>query len=259
MNKKTYSIITILAVISVSSLLMNIYNFKNASTNDSRINKITEILQKQNWTNKDSITNEVKFLEFKQEYYTQQLGIQSDWFILYVTVLFGVFGIVGYTFFMNQINTITTEANNAIARQEKIHDEHRLEFIELKKDTLKTNSDMYSIGISSHLSMKNYVTVTVLSILTAKQNFELAQLFDKDDDNYSRRIENTKRYLQNALNGYQLQIKETGKFEFGKNDIEVIKSNLDAIFKCEDIPTRDLVTKVRYILFIENDKNIPSV
>jgi hypothetical protein len=73
--------------------------------------------------------------DVKQQYYLTQLSIQSDWFIVFVTVLFGVFAVVGYGFFVAQTQAIAKQYEE----QKKIQEQHITEVEKrFKKVEIKT-------------------------------------------------------------------------------------------------------------------------
>ncbi len=58
--------------------------------------------------------------------------IQSNWFIFYVTVLFGTFAVFGFVVSRQTIADASINYNNAIAAQEKLFISHKQDFNKLK-------------------------------------------------------------------------------------------------------------------------------
>lgn len=112
--------------ICIYGVLELIKTQKSVSVLEQRLNGMTEIIKtiefKTQTANKDSLMTKIRELEFQQDYYTKQLNIQSDWFILYVTVLFGAFAVFGFVVSRQTIADASANYKDAIATQKNIHD-----------------------------------------------------------------------------------------------------------------------------------------
>lgn len=99
----------------------------------------------------DSLRRAIDLRDMKQQYYLTQMSIQSDWFIIFVTVLFGVFAIVGYGFFVAHTQALAKQYKE----QKKIQEEHFRQFNERFK---KTEADIFRVVSGSTIFQGNYCT-----------------------------------------------------------------------------------------------------
>lgn len=121
----------------------------NNSATDARIDNFMTILKNnsQNSYSRDSLRNLLEIKEIKEDHYLTQLTIQSDRIIMYVSILFVLVGLIGYTTFVNKITEINTNTQDKISRQEEKHAVHNTEFKNLKVqnfDVLSTVLDLSS-------------------------------------------------------------------------------------------------------------------
>ena len=62
--------------------------------------------------NKSELVKNIEAQAFKEDFYISQIGVQSDWIILYVTILFGIFGVIGYAVFRKEVEDIKSDYTN---------------------------------------------------------------------------------------------------------------------------------------------------
>lgn len=83
--------------LSIIAIVLALYGLDLNKQQDIRINESIELSKlinnmTQNDPNAiDSLRNEIIQLKFQKESYTTHLQLMSDWFILFETVLFGIF------------------------------------------------------------------------------------------------------------------------------------------------------------------------
>lgn len=143
---------------------------KSISTLESRMDTSVEIMKSisnsENHTNADSLISKIRDIQFQQDYYTKQLDIQSNWFILYVTVLFGAFAVFGFVVSRQTIADASANYKEAIAVHEQIHRSHEFELLKLKDLMLLTNASLTSMSSSINEEFK--LIVFVHSLMAAK-------------------------------------------------------------------------------------------
>lgn len=121
---------TILSFLVVCSCIWIGYLWVNHGNLEKRIRNLEFIIE--NRANKpleinhppfkmheaDSLRRAIDIRDIKQQYYLTQMDIQSNWYILFVTVLFGVFAIVGYGFVAANIESVAKENKKQKKKQE---------------------------------------------------------------------------------------------------------------------------------------------
>jgi len=125
------------------STIFLFWKFNNAST---RLRQIESIVQTQPSTERDSLLRLLDFKEAKEEYYLTQMDVQSNWFILYVTILFGVFALVGYSVFKYELQSIE-DKNQAKQMENQEHfSKFEKRFKELEIDLRTGLGETYKIS-----------------------------------------------------------------------------------------------------------------
>jgi len=164
-SKNTLLVITL--TISISSFLAYLRLESDAKESAARIDNIISILKipTQTQFNKDSLVNELKEGNFREDYYTKQLAMQSDWFILYVTALFGILSIIGFAYFSHEINRTKDYINEKIDDEQKKSMIHRMEFKELKIDHYQALGNISTIAALISIEQG-------LSVQTIKRSME---------------------------------------------------------------------------------------
>ena len=180
-SKNTLLVITL--TISISSFLAYLRLESDAKESAARIDNIISILKipTQTQFNKDSLVNELKEGNFREDYYTKQLAMQSDWFILYVTALFGILSIIGFAYFSHEINRTKDYINEKIDDEQKKSMIHRMEFKELKIDHYQALGNISTIAALISIEQG-------LSVQTIKRSMEavaylIRAYHETDDDN----------------------------------------------------------------------------
>ena len=168
-SKNTLLVITL--TISISSFLAYLRLESDAKESAARIDNIISILKipTQTQFNKDSLVNELKEGNFREDYYTKQLAMQSDWFILYVTALFGILSIIGFAYFSHEINRTKDYINEKIDDEQKKSMIHRMEFKELKIDHYQALGNISTIAALISIEQG-------LSVQTIKRSMEAVRL-----------------------------------------------------------------------------------
>lgn len=139
---------------------MCLYAYNKQDNNDAQLSKITNILSNQNFSNRDSLVADLKIQAFKEQYYLNQQGIQSDRIIMYVSILFGVFGLLGYFSFNSQFKFL--------------------------KDV--TDERVKSLKVETELSVGNFKSEiqTLKTRLEADYEKHRNKLFESEKRNYER-------------------------------------------------------------------------
>lgn len=106
-------------------LEIEVNNFKSILTNISQTKYDTLL-------NIDSLQRIIIDQNIQQETYTEMLDRQSDWFIMYVTILFAIISIFGFVISTKTVSDIKRKNSKENKRQKKIHDELFNELNELK-------------------------------------------------------------------------------------------------------------------------------
>lgn len=238
MNLKSLIYIIIIALcISVC------YLFKLNSKKDIKINQLSNAIRIGNITKKDSLLKLVENEDFKREFYTTQLSIQSDWIIAYVTILFGVFAIIGLSFFFERINNVKTTLEASfeakIKKYEEEYTEHKHELIKIKKDT-------YLLRAKGYLNDGNYNKNTEIGflsyLLSAYCYFQLIEIEDNESfcEKYLKLLIATLEKSHESLEN----IKQTDSTTMIKDDLVEIQSKIFEIGKYYNTRIIDLCAMI---------------
>lgn len=102
--------------LSTICLLICIFWLGHYAKTESQVNSVVELLK--DYTNKnitdDELSRKIEIMYFKEEHFVEQLGIQSDWFIGYVTIIFALFGIIGFSAYSSQFNQLRKDTDNFV-------------------------------------------------------------------------------------------------------------------------------------------------
>lgn len=195
--------------------------------------------------NKDSLINQLQIREFKEEYYVSQLGIQSDWLILYISILFVITGLVGYTSFVNTINQIDTKVDNAINEQEKKHALHVNEFRALKIqhfDSVSNISQMASATFFKEGLTYEALKNGLISVVYKIQAIKISNKKAYNEKLLSLAIHN----LKSGLDMLNL-IRKNDAFEqffLEMANYDELRPILDEILKFENREIKDIVVDI---------------
>ena len=148
-----------------------------------RVNESLEILQTINnnaldiHNDVDKLENEIVNLKFEKESYTQHLNILSDWFVLFVSVLFGIFFIVGYRTLENVFKRQAEEIKDSYLKQEELYTHFKLEFSDVKENMYVSMANISTlIGLTYQKFQYNYIYHTAM----ASYNYGKAYEFTKN-------------------------------------------------------------------------------
>lgn len=139
----------IVPLIAATSIVLSLYSFYLEDLRKVRIDQAIELLnavnnrQDSNLTKTDSLRNEIIQLQFERQSYTANIDLMSNWFILFETILFGIFFIVGYGIFDNKITESKKENEDAYKNIHERYVHFEKEFRDLKISSLKDSAKLY--------------------------------------------------------------------------------------------------------------------
>lgn len=153
----------LIMVFAIAALVLGFFNLSQQKAASARLNKAISIIKTNvvmNQHERDSLVNELQEQGFKEEFYINQLGIQSEWIIFYVSTLFVIFGFVGFGIFSSQISGLLTEftkvkEENAINREE----------LHQRFEVLEKDMDVRFDKLSSQVHYTQYVMLVDTSTL----------------------------------------------------------------------------------------------
>lgn len=141
----------------ISSIVHTIYSNQNSSESEA-----------------DSLKNELVRVQFEKETYLSQLSILSDWIILYFSILFAAFGLIGFRYFSNEFKSAKSGFDSEIIRVEtdynnKINnikteietntktevDNFKSEIEKFKKEITNQNEELETLNYHSNLAIGN--------------------------------------------------------------------------------------------------------
>lgn len=105
-----------------------IFVFISNSTTKARVATMIEAITTKNRIDqheRDSLINVLQTQQFQEEYYINQLGIQSDWMILYTTLIFGIIGLIGFGFFRTHRDEVEKQIDSLDSRLSNSHASHK--------------------------------------------------------------------------------------------------------------------------------------
>jgi len=83
------------------------------------------------------LKNEIFKLKIEKETYTSILASQSDWMIMYVSILFVIFGIYGFIVSRNIVESIGEKYKKKTEKQDRVISDHKDEFLRLESYSCK--------------------------------------------------------------------------------------------------------------------------
>ncbi|MBV6473960.1 MAG: hypothetical protein JPMHGGIA_02258 [Saprospiraceae bacterium] len=127
----------IFLAISAITLSLSYLSFRKSYSTEQKINNFSSIISnlsdhRIDSTIIDSLKRKIVDLKLEQETYTKMLDRQSDWFILYVSLLFVIISIFGFIISQKTVSDIKRRNNKDYKRQNEIHAEFVNEFNNLK-------------------------------------------------------------------------------------------------------------------------------
>lgn len=118
--------------------------------NNQEINAIHQILQSEimDPDDKDALRTKIRKLEIESSNLLRVIDYQTTWSTLYVSLLFVIFGIFGYSVFINFITLKFNEIMNKVNQKTKQYDQgnklHEAKLQKLYEDSLFDAGNLYS-------------------------------------------------------------------------------------------------------------------
>ncbi|MBK6700362.1 MAG: hypothetical protein IPG55_10800 [Saprospiraceae bacterium] len=147
--------------------------------------------------------------------YVDKFDIQSNWFIFYVTLLFGIFSIFGYTFIVKLFDGKVRDLNNSVNSGRKATEQKNKEYYEKYAHELKNFmleivnfksesyidsaelNDVISFLHRSNRNMPAYIQTKLKSLTKACDVYKL-----KENDSNLFRLQQHLQDLHSGLNSY---------------------------------------------------------
>lgn len=172
---------TFIYIILSICILSILYLCHKNDRQQNDIVRLSNAIREQNISKKDSLVNLIEQERFKEEFYSTQLSLKSDWIIFYVTVLFSLFGIVGYSFFAERVNSISKVLKSEF--ETKI-EEHKKEYVRQSHELIKIKKDTYLLLAKGYINDGNYNKNTEIGflsyLLSAHSYFKLIEIEDNE-------------------------------------------------------------------------------
>ncbi len=174
----------IVPFIAVAALILSGYSLFLESQRKLRIDQVIEVSKEINNRLKaseqiDSLQNIIIQMEFDKQSYTSNIELMSNWFILFESILFGIFFIVGYGIFDNKI---AENKEENIASEKRINDRHidiEKEFKDLKIRNYKDSIQLYQVVSDVNIyrnDVRSYIEKMIDALLTANEVYKLEEL-----------------------------------------------------------------------------------
>ncbi|MBK9728418.1 MAG: hypothetical protein IPO86_09900 [Saprospiraceae bacterium] len=235
----SFSIISGLAFIIAIYCTRQISNIKSISDQTIGILKqinINNIKDTSTTINIKELNAKIADMQFQQESYTEMLGRQSDWFILYVTILFGLFGLIGFGYFISKVKKVKKECDDTIATQKKDYRMHLKDFTDLK---VKIFDNIGNVYLLLSESMTTDFSMAFKFRINSIEHF----LFSYEISKSKYRIETVKANLE-----YAIQI---------ISEIEKNNDSINLFSRDMKIYGKELINVLKKVMEID-DKNIES-
>ena len=201
------------------SFALSFQSFRKSYSVDQRVENYNTILNSilnlkiENY-NIDSLNKVIVNYKLQQESYTEMLNRQSDWFIVYVTLLFFILGLFGFVVSNKAVADVKRKNSKDYSKQQKIQNEFIKEFNELKIDVYR---GMTNIAL---LNIKTIENGTLEDVIP-----ELIEVFRYYDKSLSLGL-NEKDMIDILPNAFRTlliglknpEVKEQLKIVFTKND-----------------------------------------
>ncbi len=152
----------IIPLISIAALIVSIYSWYLEDQRKLQINQVVELSKNINnrylepTSNIDSLRNEIIQLQFEKQSYISNLDLMSNWFIMFETILFGIFFVVGYGIFDNKIKDSYEKSKAAQKHINERYVYHEKELKSLKYDLDINMSNLIYIVGERGLSLFKY-------------------------------------------------------------------------------------------------------
>ncbi len=250
-----------IAIVTLSTLsfLVSSYLLKKSWSDDDRINTIVNYVRSKPPFPLDStatkeqieITGLMRDLEFKsvkEDYYIQQLNIQSTWIVTIVSILFVIFTILEYSVFERKVEQIQQKQDKeSVENQKKIHD-FEVKFVEFqdKHDQISKNlhflmGHTYSASALMYGESKNYLMAAdnkLRAILEYLKGLGEHEYTDENLDSLNYHIEKLELTISNANTENQIWETTTAYYEELENifiDLIKLTRNNDSAKKLQTL------------------------
>lgn len=202
MKRLNLVIIIAISIITVISLISAFYFYKGLKTANARIDTIVKYIQVKPSVNNDSlaITYQTKIdslkrvLEFnsvKEDYYIQQLNMQSTWIVMFVSTLFVIFTIFEYGIFLEKVATIQqSQIKYNEENDKRIHNfdlrfnEWENKLVKLQSNIQNTMGNLYAMSAVHYEATGQYILSAIFR-LNAIEQYIIAQKSNIDKETES--------------------------------------------------------------------------
>ncbi len=268
-------------IIASISILFSFYIHAESSMNKTRVEQMVYLTKVKTLSKfqQDSIIRKINTDSFKDDFYINQLSIQSDWIIFYVSVLFGIFGIVGFVIFDKKIEQIQKDNNDLKINYESHFSELLSNFNTLKSD-LETNFTTHKEKLETdyiELRIKNNAMLSAISTqteITLIQQGEVSAYFKQkltsisfvlDSISFAKNDEEKKRVaisiiqrLKAALEELKVAMNSPGTRHFFIKNLayDELVQILDRFLKINEKHIVDLVIEIRMLLTTAQNEKV---
>lgn len=200
-----------------------------------------------NWTATiDSLHRQIDLRDIKQQYYMTQMDIQSNWFILFVTILFGVFAVVGYGFFVAQIQAITHESE----RQKKAQNEHiekvEKRFKQTQRDILIAHSRASQIRRDEFTKNGKYFEAIKSDYEVIGLLKTVLELDDNSEDSNVLMLLALKEYLCHLEKMYEIMSDDKNSmFFYYAHDTPQLTEYFNSLYGKVYDPSKEVILKIQ--------------
>lgn len=203
----------------------------------------------------DSLMQQIVRMQAEQIRYSDMVNRETDRLIFFVTILFALFGFVGYGVFRYEMISIHDKINKNNIIQDGKYESHLNKFIELEKIAYLGLGSVCSI-ISDYNNSTDLFKSLNFSIGAALQ-FKRAFLLKQEKVLSERTINNLKNAISYADSIIDKKIQYQGD-EFDLNEIIKLKNALDEISQMDNDKVKSICAEIRF-KFMEVEKLIPKV
>lgn len=191
----------------------------------------------------DSLTSQIINMKAEQIRYSEMINRESDRLIYFVTILFGLFGVVGFSIFKYELSAVSDTITKSNIDQDTKYNFHIKKMNELQKLAFVGMGNVCSIISdynAQHDLYKSY-NFSIGAALHFKRAFQL-----NNDNNFA---ELTTNNLANANNYIDLIINQNKNYkgnDFDRKEISDTKATIDEIAQIDNDKVKVLCTEIRY-------------
>lgn len=203
----------------------------------------------------------IKESAYKEDFYLTQLEVQSGLVILYVSVLFGIFGIIGYAVFYKEMNDIRKDYNDFKDEQslhlislnkkveeydKKMHDSFEEVMIDFNNDY----AELIALIATLQANSKNYFISFVMYLFAIERSISTLQ---DDSDKDSNTQHNITKWLDSALETIRKIADDKALINrhintFASENISEITSKIDSFYSKVSSEAIGNIHQIHYIL-----------